>query len=347
MPTSRIWGRAGYAIAAVIGLIAGAGGGALTGHFTGNTSSTSCNTQTVANGTIPSLVTVQLASGGVGSGEFIRSGGYVVTNNHVISAAAGGHGISVLLSSGQTLPAQLIGRDPSTDLAVLKVSDTNGPVIGLGDSTALSLGQPVVALGSPLGLSGTVTAGIVSALGRNVTVPSDHGTTAELVDAIQTDASINPGNSGGALVDCAGRLVGINTAIATVPNQSGQAGGGSVGIGFAVPIALALPVVDALISNGTVPRAADLGLVVSAIPPASADQFGVPPGLFVHQVSPQGLAAQAGLQNGDIITKVNGRAASTADVLASAVESAQPGASVTLTYLRGGQTKTASLTISH
>lgn len=348
MTTSMIRGRAGYAVVAAIGLLAGAAAGALTGYFAGGGSGGSgstCDTQSVAHETIPSLVTVQLATGGVGSGEFVRSGGYIVTNNHVISSAPGGRGISVLLTSGQTLPAQLVGRDPGTDLAVLKVAETDAPVIGLGDSTSLALGQPLVALGSPLGLSGTVTAGIVSALGRRVPVPSDHGTTAELVDAIQTDASINPGNSGGALVDCQGRLVGINTAIATVPNESGQGGGGSVGIGFAVPVALALPIVDSLIAHGSVPAAADLGIVVSAIPPAAAQEFGVQPGLFVHQVSAGGLAAKAGLRAGDVITEVDGKSASSADVLATAVESAAPGETIALTYVRSGQTHTASITV--
>ncbi|MBO0841823.1 MAG: trypsin-like peptidase domain-containing protein, partial [Nocardioides sp.] len=308
MATTRQRVRTGLGLAAGLGLVAGAVGGLVTGHFAGHsavrTAPASCDTKHVAQVTMPSLVTVHLESGGVGSGAFVRRGGYVVTNSHVVASAPAGRGISVLLSSGESLPAQLVGRDASIDLAVLKVR-SNAPLIDVGDSARLSLGQRVVAIGSPLGLSGTVTAGIVSALGRRVPVPADNGGTAELTDVIQTDASINPGNSGGALVDCRGRLVGINTAIATVPGASGQVSTGSVGIGFAVPVDLAMPVVDSLIRHGSPGRAVDIGISVSPIPPAAASSFGVEVGLYVGQVTPSGLAERAGLRAGDVIVEVN------------------------------------------
>lgn len=335
--------------AAVIGLIAGGLAGWATGHFSSNNDTHAssavgvCDTKTVSRETMPSIVTVRLASGGVGSGEFVRSGGYIVTNSHVVASAPGGKGISVLLSSGQEEPAELVGRDPSTDLAVLRMTAVKAPLIDLGRSADLVVGQPVVALGSPLGLSGTVTSGIVSALGRRVPVPSDHGRTTELVDAIQTDASINPGNSGGALVDCRGHLVGINTAISTVPNAAGQAGGGSVGIGFAVPIDLAMPVVDSLIKSPTPPPATDLGITVTAIPPSAAEEFGVPPGLFVQSVVEGLPAAAAGLQQGDIILEVDGDAVTSADALALAAESKSAGDTIDVTFSRGGTHHSATI----
>src|SRR5262249_20603113 len=158
---------------------------------------------------------------------------------------------SIVRSDGESSDATLVGHDPTTDLAVLKVEDASGlPVIRLGESGSLRVGEPVVALGSPLGLNSTVTTGIVSALDRYVRGPSGSGGNAHLVGAIQTDASINPGNSGGALVDCAARLVGINTAGASLPNSAG----GSIGLGFAIPVDFAKGIADELIDNGKVSR---------------------------------------------------------------------------------------------
>ena len=161
---------------------------------------------------------------------FERQRGYVLTNNHVISvAAASGGSVEVLFADGQTAPATITGRDPQTDLAVLHVQTSRQlKVISLGSSSSVKVGQPVVAIGAPLGLSGTVTSGIVSALDRTVQVPGENDRLALLVSAVQTDASINPGNSGGALVNCEGQLVGVPTAGATVPNS----GGGSIGLGL-------------------------------------------------------------------------------------------------------------------
>ena len=191
----------------------------------------------------------------------------------------------MLYSDGHRSAATIVGRDLYTDLAVLKAEDgAKGlPVIAIGSSSDLHVGQPVVALGAPLGLSSTVTAGIVSALDRSLSLPADQGKTAHIFGAVQTDASINPGNSGGPLVDCHARLVGVNTAIITVPDSSGQASGGSVGLGFAIPVDQAKPLSDELIAHGNVSRPT-LGLQAQTIPQDVADKTGVPGGLYVVDV---------------------------------------------------------------
>jgi putative serine protease PepD len=307
-----------------------------------------CLATTVAAQDLPSVVTISArsgTSGGTGSGEIIKDGGYILTNNHVIAVAAGGGQISVLYSDGRSSAATLVGRDPVRDLAVIKAADGAAglPLIGIGSSRDLVEGQPVVAMGAPLGLASTVTSGIVSALDRYIAVPGDAGQTAHLVGAIQTDAAINPGNSGGALVDCAGKLVGVNSAIATVPNSAGQTGGGSVGLGFATPVDLAIPVADEIIATGTVTHLT-LGLNVQAIPPAAAQKAGVPEGLYVLSVTAGGPAATAGLATGDVITSVNGRAATDSEQITVAELTAKPGDPVSITYLRGGASTTVDVT---
>jgi putative serine protease PepD len=196
-----------------------------------------CAVTPVVNKVIPSVVTISArgeGGGGTGSGEVIRSGGYILTNNHVIAIAAHGGSVEVLFSDGQTAPATITGRDPQTDLAVLKVQTTHQlKVIPLGNSSTVKVGEATVVVGAPLGLSGTVTSGIVSALDRTIEVPAENDSSALLVSAIQSDASINPGNSGGAMVNCAGQLIGVPTAGATVPSSSGESSGGSIGLGFA------------------------------------------------------------------------------------------------------------------
>ena len=157
--------------------------------------------------------------------------------------------MQVQFSDGQTEPATITGRDPQTDLAVLKVDNTHKfPVIALGSSSTVKVGEATVVLGAPLGLSGTVTSGIVSALDRTIQVPAENDKTALLVSAVQTDASINPGNSGGAMVNCADQLIGVPTAGATVPSPSGESGGGSIGLGFAIPVDLAKTISDEIIA---------------------------------------------------------------------------------------------------
>ena len=341
--------------AAVIAVVGGVVGGVIV-HATTNSNGSSasdtdarCPAVAVSDKVLPSVVTLSVSSGGGqgnGSGEIIRAGGYILTNDHVISAAAGGGTIDVLFGSGHTEPATLVGRSVAWDLAVVKVQDTADlPVIATGRSESLRVGQPVVALGAPLGLTGTVTSGIVSALGRDVTVPVSAGQTARLPGAIQTDASINPGNSGGALVDCDGRLVGINTAIATVPSASGEAGGGSVGIGFAIPVDLATVVADQLIDTGRfVPPTT--GLTTTPIPASVADDANVEDGLFVEAVSAGGPAAQAGLQVGDVIVSAEGQPTTTPDSLLLATLDKRVGDTLRVEYVRSDKTATATLTLA-
>ncbi|GAA1520934.1 S1C family serine protease [Kribbella lupini] len=304
----------------------------------------------VANQVLPSIVKISARRGaqaGTGSGQVIREGGYILTNDHVISVAAGGGGaVSVQYSDGHESAAVIVGRDPSTDLAVLKAADEakGFPLIAFGSSAALQVGQPVVALGAPLGLASTVTSGIVSALDRYVPVPGD-GVTHHLIGAVQTDAAINPGNSGGALVDCAGRLVGVNAAIATVPNAAGIGGGGSVGLGFAIPLDLAGPIADELIRTGK-PGHPTTGLQVQEIPPAVAQAANTPPGLFVVGVDAAGPAAKAGLKAGDVITAIDGQPAVSTEQIVVATLTRDVGDTVELTYLRAGTPVSATLTLA-
>lgn len=357
-PRRRNGGRnwAVLVVAVIVALIAGFLGGVLSERLFPAARTTaasaggdnSCNSVQVADKVLPAIVTINVKSpngDGVGTGEIIKDSGYIVTNNHVISAAATEGSISVLYSSGVSAPAKLVGRDPKSDLAVLKVtSSTPLPTVTIGKSSTIEVGQPVVALGAPLGLSGSVTAGIVSAVGRTVPVPSDNGTTAILAGAIQTDAAINPGNSGGALVDCAGDLIGVNTAIATVPNETGASGGGSVGIGFAIPVDLATSIVDQLITTGHASYPW-FGVSVSAIPPAVAQRFGITDGLYVQEVVPGGPMADAGIKEGDVITSIDGRAATSADVLTQTTILRKAGDKVPVTYVRDRVSHTTTVTL--
>ncbi|HZX05401.1 S1C family serine protease [Kribbella sp.] len=302
-----------------------------------------CAAVPVANEVLPSVVTIAAQRGnqsGTGSGQVFRDGGYILTNDHVISVAAGAGGaVTVRYSDGHTSGATIVGRDPSTDLAVLKAADgaKGFPVIALGSSAALQVGQPVVALGAPLGLSSTVTTGIVSALDRYVPV-SGEGVTHHLIGAIQTDASINPGNSGGALVDCAGHLVGVNAAIATVPNASGVSGGGSVGLGFAIPVDIAKEVAGQLISTGR-PGHPTTGLQVQTLPQSQQQQ-----GLFV--LASEGPGAAAGLRAGDVITKIDGQAATNSEQLVVATLTRKAGDTLKLDYVRNGAAASTTLTLA-
>ena len=291
----------------------------------------------------PVLVTISAhgAEGdGTGSGEVIKSGGYILTNNHVIAIAANGGSVRCG-SRRQTAPATIVGRDPQTDLAVLKV-DTSAKlqVIAIGSSSSVVVGQAAVVIGAPLGLSGTVTSGIVSALDRSVQVPGEDNSAALLVGAIQTDAAINPGNSGGSMVNCSGQLIGVPTAGAAVPNSPG----GSIGLGFAIPVNLAMTIADEIISTGSVTHAY-FGLGAVPIPPSAAAQAGVPEGLYVQTVTPGGPAAKAGLRTGDVITKINGQPATSTIELQELTLTMKPGATVQLEYSRGGQSATATVTL--
>ena len=307
-----------------------------------------CDVTSVANQVIPSVVTISARGtdgGGTGSGEIIKSDGYIVTNNHVIAIAANGGSVEVQFSDGQTAPATIVGRDPLTDLAVLKVN-TSAKLkpIAIGSSSSVVVGQATVVIGAPLGLSGTVTSGIISALDRTIEVPGENDSSALLVSAIQTDAAINPGNSGGSMVNCSGQLIGIPSAGASVPSSSGESNGGSIGLGFAIPVNLAMTIADDIIATGSVSHAY-FGLSAAPIPPSAAAQAGVPEGLYVQSVAPGGPAARAGLRSGDVITKINGAPATSTVQLQELTLTKKPGDTVPLEYSRDGQSATATVTL--
>lgn len=276
---------------------------------------------------------------GTGSGVVIRSDGYILTNNHVVAAATNGGSVSVEFSDGSTAAAKIVGTDPTSDLAVVKVDKSGLKAAVFADSEALKVGQTVIAVGAPLGLSNTVTEGIVSTMHRPVTTGEAGASSQSVIDAIQTDAAINPGNSGGALVDLAGRLVGINSAIATVGN-SGSGQSGNIGVGFAIPANEAVRVANELISNGKATHA-QLGVGVAD----SANSPNQVSGATLNQVNPGGAAASAGLRSGDVVTKIDDRGITSAESLVAAVRSHAPGASVTVTYSRGGATRTTKVTL--
>jgi putative serine protease PepD len=308
-----------------------------------------CDVTSVANKVIPSVVTISArgsTGAGTGSGEVIRSDGYILTNNHVIAVAASGGSVEVQFSDGQTASATITGRDPQTDLAVLKVNTSRQlPAIAMGSSSSVQVGEAAVVIGAPLGLSGTVTSGIISALDRTIEVPGENDTAALLVSALQTDASINPGNSGGAMVNCSGQLIGVPSAGATVPSSSGESSGGSIGLGFAIPVNLATTIADEIISTGKVTHAY-FGVSAALIPASAAAEAGVPDGLFVQTVASGGPAAHAGLRQGDVITKIDGAPATSTVQLQELTLTKKPGDTVPLEYWRNGTTTTVTVTLS-
>jgi putative serine protease PepD len=305
-------------------------------------SSGSNSVEQVAATVLPSVVsiTVRTPSGvGEGSGIILSSDGLILTNNHVVQGAGGGQ-MAVTYNDGVTASASIVGTDPSSDLAVIRASGaSNLRPATLGSSSNMSVGQPVVAIGSPLGLSGTVTSGIVSALNRPVRTGSATSDQSTVLDAIQTDAAINPGNSGGPLVDMQGRVVGINSAIATTSSGSGQAG--SIGVGFAIPIDQARPIAEQLIADGHANHAV-LGVQVKD---ALTNGGVTPGGAAVIAVTSGGPAGKAGLQVGDVIVQLDDRRIDTADSLVAAVRSHKAGETVQVTYLRNGAKDTVSVTL--
>jgi len=311
-------------------------------------SAVGCPVTSVADRVLPSVVTIA-ASGpggaGTGSGEVIRSDGYILTNNHVISIAAGGGSVEVMFADGTSVPAKIVGRDVLTDLAVLKVEPSdNLKTIVLGSSESVVVGEPVIAIGAPLGLSGTVTSGIVSAMDRTVEVPGENDSSALLVSALQTDAAINPGNSGGALVNCSGDLVGVPTAGATVPTPEGGSSAGNVGLGFAIPVNIAKTISDEIISTGRASHSY-FGVQTVPIPADAAAQAGLNGGLLVAGVVADGPAAKAGLRQGDVITKVDGQAATSNVQLQELTLTKSPGDKVTIDYVRDGKPDSATVTL--
>ena len=303
-----------------------------------------CRAEPVAERVLPSVVTILVGTEtgtGNGSGELIRRGGFILTNDHVIAAGAASGDVTVRYVDGHTAKASIVGRDIPTDLAVVKADDaaTGFPLIRVGSSAALRVGQPVVALGSPLGLHSTVTTGIVSALDRFVQVPVGDDQTAHLLDALQTDAAINPGNSGGPLVDCSGAMVGVNTATAT------QGDAGSVGLGFAIPADLAAPLADQLIDTGRANHPT-FGLEALALGTGAASGTARNAGLLVTTVEPGGPAAQAGIRPGDVITQVDGEPATRVDQLVLLTLRKEAGDTVQVDYSRQGEPGSTEVTLA-
>jgi putative serine protease PepD len=343
------WPRGLWLWVALGALVGGVVGALVTHAFWSapDLTAATCTSTSVADEAVPSVVTVEVggsSAGGAstGSGEFYQDGGYILTNNHVVASAARGATMEVVLSDGQRAPATLVGRDPLTDLAVIRAPEVQSPqVIALGSSSGLEVGQPVVVVGAPLGLSNSITSGIVSALARTVQVPGG-GTSqnALLVDAIQTDAAINPGNSGGAMVDCSGRLVGIPTAGAAVPGSSG----GSIGLGFAIPVDIARTIADELIAHGHVSHAS-FGMGAVPLTGPAAQRRGLPEGLYVTSVQAGGPAATAGLRVGDVVTQIDGQPATSVDQLVGLTITKKAGDKVDLTYVRSGQSREATVTL--
>jgi len=309
--------------------------------------------QQVAATVLPSVVEIQVMAGNQGdggSGAVLSADGLILTNNHVVEAAAAGGTITVTRQDGTSATATIVGRDPSSDIAVIKMANqTNLTPIALGSSSNLAVGQDVVAVGSPFGLNGTVTSGIVSALHRPVRTGGATSGQSTVLDAIQTDAAINPGNSGGPLVNMNGQLIGINTANAG--GGGGASGGqaGSIGLGFAIPVDQAQRVAQQLISKGSATQAV-LGVSItdtgasgqgtSAGPSTSA-------GATIAAVSPGGAAAKAGVQVGSMVIKVDDRPIPDGDSLIAAVRSHAPGdtITITLTDATGGAPHTVQVTL--
>ena len=265
--------------------------------------------------------------GGLGSGVIISASGYILTNNHVVEGA---DEIEVVLADARKAKAKVIGTDPETDLAILKIELDKLPVIVLGNSDSLQVGDQVLAIGNPFGVGQTVTGGIVSALGRNRLGINT------FENFIQTDAAINPGNSGGALVDTTGALMGINTAIYS-------RSGGSMGIGFAIPVSTAKQVLESIVKDGQVTRGW-IGVEPQEINPELAETFNVKvkSGVIITGVLQNGPAAQAGIQPGDVIVAVNGKAISTVAELLGAVAGLKPGTAAPVSVLRkDGKTELA------
>ena len=303
----------------------------------------------VAAEVLPSVVSVNVqsgTSGDTGSGVVLSRDGYVLTNNHVISSAADGQGqITVQLYNrpGQDVPARIIGRDPQSDLAVIKVQGVDDlKPARLGNSSGLVVGDPVIAVGSPLGLAGTVTTGIISALDRPVAAGDSTANADDLIDAIQTDAAINPGNSGGPLLDAAGAVIGVNSAIATLSDGSAFGGsqGGNIGLGFAIPIDQAKRIASQIIAQGYATHAV-IGVHING----GFRGVGAQVAAGNDAVDPAGPAGKAGLQAGDVITAFDGRTITSAEELIALIRKHAPGDRITLTYLRSGHRRTATVVL--
>jgi putative serine protease PepD len=302
----------------------------------------------VAAKVLPSVVSLTVEGGtsaSTGSG-FLIKGGYVVTNNHVVAGAtAGGQSqIQIQFNNRKSTPGRVVGVDPESDLAVVKPEETFGaPEITLGNSDNVVVGDPVIAIGSPLGLTGTVTSGIVSSLNRPVQAGEENSSDTTWLSAVQTDAAINPGNSGGPLVNTNGEVIGVNSAIATLGRSVGGQSG-SIGLGFAIPVNHARRVAQELIATGSAKKSR-IGVTIdstfegSGVKIASESKQGIQP------IEPNGPAAQAGLKPGDVILEIDGVVLQDGNELIALIRNKAPGEKLTVKYQRGGQEKTATVTV--
>jgi putative serine protease PepD len=297
-----------------------------------------------AKAVAPSVVSIMVAGRqgeGQGSGVVIDKSGRILTNNHVATGAGTGAAISVTLNDGRTYDAKIVGTDPTTDLAVLAITNPPSDLtpISIGDSSKLTVGQPVMAVGNPLGLAGTVTTGIVSALDRPVTTsasgsqdPTGNGGDPVVTNAIQTSAAINPGNSGGALVTADGQLIGINSSIASLgSSQGGQSG--NIGIGFAIPVNEAKSIADQLIATG---KAQHAFLGVTSSDTTVTDNGSKRAAALVHAVTDGTPAAAAGLKANDAVIAIDGKPIDSSEALVATIHAHKVGDTVTMTVVRGG-----------
>lgn len=292
------------------------------------------DTVEVAKRVLPGTVMIQTGSS-TGSGFVLDSAGRIMTNNHVVAGAADGGRIRVIFSDGRRQNATLVGRSPSYDLAVIKVKGSEDlEPLPFGDSEALEVGQPVVAVGAPLGLPGTVTQGIISAQDRPVVVAggADADAPTAYINAIQTDAPINPGNSGGPLVDAAGRVVGVNSAILTLGSGQGQTG--NIGLGFAIPVDQARQIGAQLVEKGK-----------ASYPVIGATVEDSGSGVRLQTVEAGGPAADAGLREGDLITRIDDQRVRTMEELIVTIRTRRPGERVELDYTRGSADRSARVTL--
>ncbi|CAN2184546.1 DegQ Trypsin-like serine proteases, typically periplasmic, contain C-terminal PDZ domain [Candidatus Nanopelagicaceae bacterium] len=296
------------------------------------------NTKAIASLVTPSVVSISVTTasgGGTGSGSIYKSNSsssYIITNNHVVNTSGASATIKVELSNGDQYPAKIVGQDPGYDIAVLQIQIGNLPAVTLGDSSKVSVGDPVLAIGSPLGLASTVTSGIVSALNRPVSTGTADAQS--YVNAIQTDAAINPGNSGGALIDSQGRIVGVNSAIATLSSGSAS---GSIGLGFSIPINEAKRVIDEIIATGKSTRPV-LGVYF--------DPTYTGGGAKISRLSANEGAEKAGIPVGSIIRSIDGFKIADTDTAIVRIRSYLPGATVTIVVdLPTGGSKTFKVTL--
>jgi len=344
--------RSAILIALVVGVVAGAFGASSSGSLFGRSANLVKTTAAVerpagsvaeiAQRVLPSVVSIEAQSGGggsTGSGFIIDSSGYILTNSHVIaSAVMSGGDIRVRLNDGSSFDAKVIGRDSSYDLAVIKIIAPNLKALQFGDSDKVAVGDSVIAIGSPLGLSGTVTLGIISAKDRAVTA-GEGDAESSFINALQTDAAINPGNSGGPLVNSTGAVIGVNSAIASLGTSfSGQTG--SIGLGFAIPINQARKTADQLIQSGKATYPV-MGISVDMNYSGDGAMIAKTNGAVVAG----GAAAKAGLKSGDVITEIDGRAITSPEELIVAIRSHSVGEEITVTYKRGDKRATVNLTL--